>query len=271
MSLNPKDAVAGEKVPLHLWPVSATALGSVALLDGMGKYGRNNFVGTQVLASVYVGAALRHIHDWFEGNDKDVVTGLHNLGHALACLAILVEAELHGTLVDDRKFGDPENYRKLCEELYPVIATLRKQHAGKNPKHYDRRTYLQQNERGQNEKQNHSDGPEGLSVPGTGECPHCNGARSLPTVHPQRSDDAPNVLSERGVEPGDSGKATALGSPDGPGDAHSLGPEPARNAGESHPRSDCGVFLSGDMATGSRVGVRRSVPAHAPPAPQADS
>ena len=53
--VNPKDGIGNTKLPLHLWPFSATAHGSLALLDGMLKYGRLNWRGTEVRASVYVG------------------------------------------------------------------------------------------------------------------------------------------------------------------------------------------------------------------------
>jgi hypothetical protein len=44
-AVNPKDGIGNTKLPLHLWPFSATAQGSLALLDGMLKYGRLNWRG----------------------------------------------------------------------------------------------------------------------------------------------------------------------------------------------------------------------------------
>ena len=40
---NPKDAVGSDKLPLHLWPTTATVVGALGLLDGALKYGRSNF------------------------------------------------------------------------------------------------------------------------------------------------------------------------------------------------------------------------------------
>jgi hypothetical protein len=40
---NPKAAIGAHKIPFHLWPESASALGSLGMLDGMLKYGRANW------------------------------------------------------------------------------------------------------------------------------------------------------------------------------------------------------------------------------------
>lgn len=39
---NPKDAIGSNKVPMHLWPTTATIAGAMALLHGAMKYGRSN-------------------------------------------------------------------------------------------------------------------------------------------------------------------------------------------------------------------------------------
>jgi mutator protein MutT len=131
---NPKDSVAGNKLPLHLWPPTATALGCVAMFEGMAKYGRNNWRPAGALASVYVGAGLRHLLAWYEGEDNAPDSGLPHLGHALACLAILVDAQANGNLVDDRQY--PGGYAKLAKELTPHIERLKKLYADRAPKHF---------------------------------------------------------------------------------------------------------------------------------------
>lgn len=40
---NPKDQLGSLKLPLHLWPMSATAFGCIGLANGMLKYGRSNW------------------------------------------------------------------------------------------------------------------------------------------------------------------------------------------------------------------------------------
>lgn len=131
---NPKDAVGSDKLPLHLWPTTATALGCLGLLDGMLKYGRSNFRAIGVRASIYYDACRRHLDAWFEGEDCDPDSGLPHLAHALACLAILVDAQAAGKLNDDRAID--AKYREHVKQLTPHVARLKALHAGKNPKHY---------------------------------------------------------------------------------------------------------------------------------------
>lgn len=131
---NPKDAIGSDKLPLHLWPETATVLGCLGLLDGALKYGRANFRAIGVRASIYVDACRRHLAAWFEGEDLDPDSGLPHLAHALACLAIVVDAQAAGKLRDDRQY--PGGYRKLVEEMTPHVARLKAKHAGKNPRHY---------------------------------------------------------------------------------------------------------------------------------------
>ncbi|MDI4659527.1 MULTISPECIES: dATP/dGTP diphosphohydrolase domain-containing protein [Cobetia] len=131
---NPKDAIGANKLPLHLWPVPATALGSLALLDGALKYGRTNWRAAGVRASIYVDACQRHLGAWFEGEDTDPDSGIHHLGHALACLAILTDAQHAGKLTDDRML--PGNLRQLIDQLTPEVERLKEKHSDKHPHHY---------------------------------------------------------------------------------------------------------------------------------------
>jgi len=56
------------------------------------------------------------------------------LAHALACLAIIVDAEAAGKLNDDRCTAG--GYRKMVTALTPHVERLKQLHAEKNPKHY---------------------------------------------------------------------------------------------------------------------------------------
>lgn len=132
---NPKDAIGTNKLPLHLWPTTATALGCIAFAEGMLKYGRTNWRKTGVRASIYVDAAKRHLDAWFEGEEVAPDSGVPHLGNALACIAILVDARAAGKLHDDRAFNGA-GYRAMVDELTAVLAQLREQHADKNPRHY---------------------------------------------------------------------------------------------------------------------------------------
>lgn len=131
---NPKDAVGSNKLPMHLWPNTATALGCMGLLDGMLKYGRSNWRVAGVRASIYYDAARRHLDRWFEGEDCDADSGLPHLAHVLACVAILVDAGAAGKLTDDRMV--PGGFLTLLADLTPHVEDLKARHAGKSPQHY---------------------------------------------------------------------------------------------------------------------------------------
>lgn len=131
---NPKDAIGSDKLPLHLWPETATLLGCLGLLDGALKYGRNNWRQAGVRTSIYIDAVKRHINAYAEGEDLDPDSGLPHLAHALACLAIIVDAGAADMLTDDRNY--PGGYRRLVEELTPHVPRLKALHADKSPKHW---------------------------------------------------------------------------------------------------------------------------------------
>lgn len=135
---NPKQAIGDLKLPLHLWPATATAMGCVGLAEGALKYGRNNWREAGVQASTYVSACKRHLDAWFEGEEVAPDSGVPHLSNALACLAIIVDALATGKLNDDRQYGDPAGYRAMVEALTPKIANLRALHFNKNPHHYTR-------------------------------------------------------------------------------------------------------------------------------------
>jgi len=131
---NPKDALGADKVPLSLWPETATILGAMGLLDGMLKYGRLNWRAVGVRASIYEDAARRHLAAWFEGEDTDPDSGLPHLAHCLASLAIIVDAIATGKFRDDRQIQG--GYRALLDEMTPHVKRLKERHANKNPHHY---------------------------------------------------------------------------------------------------------------------------------------
>jgi hypothetical protein len=137
---NPKDAIGSTKLPLNLFPATAVALGSVAMYNGALKYGRNNFRMTSVRASVYVDAAKRHIDAWFNGEEVDPDDGVPHLAAALASLAILVDAGVYGTLIDDRNVGVASRYRAFIDGLTPHIARLQEMHKDRQPVHYTKAT-----------------------------------------------------------------------------------------------------------------------------------
>ena len=100
---NPKSAQGAKKFSLRHIPLPARVALCQALEDGMKKYGAANWRETGVAASVYIDAAQRHQEQWWDGGQELAIDSLvHNLGHAMACLAIIIDAQYNGKLIDDR-------------------------------------------------------------------------------------------------------------------------------------------------------------------------
>ena len=132
---NPKDAIGSDKLPVHLWPQSATAFGCIGLLNGMLKYGRMNWRACGVRATIYIDACMRHIKDWADGEDYDPEDGVHNLSAALACLAIIVDAMCSDKLNDDRNINTGA-WREARAQMEPMVKKLKALHKERDPKHY---------------------------------------------------------------------------------------------------------------------------------------
>lgn len=131
---NPKDIIGSDKIPLHLWPGTATIYGTLGLLEGMLKYGRANWRKTGVRASIYYDAARRHLDAWFEGAENAPDSGVHHLAHVLACIAIIVDAKEAGKLVDDRMY--PAKYQETVKRLTHEVKRLKELHKKRNPHHF---------------------------------------------------------------------------------------------------------------------------------------
>lgn len=99
---NPKSRIGIKKVQLHLVPPAATIHEALAMADGAAKYGPYNWRENKVAASVYISAAQRHLAAYLDGERVAGDSGVHHLGHARACLGIILDAEETGNLVDDR-------------------------------------------------------------------------------------------------------------------------------------------------------------------------
>lgn len=107
-STNPKDLLGNAKVSISKVPVIAVAHTAMAMMDGAEKYGPYNWRDKEVKASIYVDAAKRHLDCWFEGQETASDSKVHHLGHAMACCAILLDAQAKGKLVDDRPLDDAD-------------------------------------------------------------------------------------------------------------------------------------------------------------------
>ena len=131
---NPKDLAALTKAPLHLWPMTATALGASALYDGMRKYGYYNWRVDKVSIMTYVAALQRHMFRYIEGEERDPDSGLPHLAHMLACLAILADAEASGKLTDDRPAPGPDA-AEVLGDVDESVKSLAERHRDRHPVH----------------------------------------------------------------------------------------------------------------------------------------
>lgn len=119
---NPKTQFGAVKPGVYYTPPIPLYEYSLAHMQGALKYGHFNWRDDPVSISTYADACKRHIDLFLEGQRDASDTGIHNLAHAMCCLSIIMDAEAHGTLIDDRKIsaGDDggilESYMEATKE-----------------------------------------------------------------------------------------------------------------------------------------------------------
>lgn len=99
---NPKDAIGAKKLDLSVVPDSAIAGMALAFMEGALKYGRFNWRMFPVRFSIYDAAAMRHRAKLRAGEYADPDTRVPHSFSIMACYAIIEDARIQGTLVDDR-------------------------------------------------------------------------------------------------------------------------------------------------------------------------
>lgn len=104
---NPKEQAGRQKCPMHLLSPSAMRETANALGSGARKYGARNYRTSGINATTYVGAILRHITAWNDGEDNDPESGLSHIAHASACADILLDCMATGMMNDDRSKKPP--------------------------------------------------------------------------------------------------------------------------------------------------------------------
>lgn len=112
---NPKDAIGSAKAPSCTVPATIQAEDGLAMLEGALKYGRHNYRAAPVRATVYLDAARRHMARWIEGEEIDPDSGLSHLAKARACFGIIRDAQICGTLIDDRPPPAPVAFFAECD------------------------------------------------------------------------------------------------------------------------------------------------------------
>lgn len=99
---NPKNIAAKVRIDTTLVPAIAIAHCADAMMDGADKYDPYNWRAKQIACRAYVAAAKRHLDAWMEGEECAKDSGTHHLGHVMATCAILLDAQEHGIMIDDR-------------------------------------------------------------------------------------------------------------------------------------------------------------------------
>ncbi len=105
--VNPKDLLGMKKPPLSLIPLAGMLWASLAHLDGALKYGPFNWREYPIKKSIYLDAILRHLKQYQEGERCASDSGVHHLGHIMACCGIMLDAETMGLLIDDLPHENP--------------------------------------------------------------------------------------------------------------------------------------------------------------------
>lgn len=90
-----------EKPRADLLPTAPLLAIAQVLGFGAKKYDAHNWRGG-IEYSRLIGAALRHLLAYNDGEDKDPESGLSHLAHLGCCVLFLLEQEAKGTGLDDR-------------------------------------------------------------------------------------------------------------------------------------------------------------------------
>lgn len=105
-SRNPKNLAARKRVKMAYLPAAGVIHGAHACMFGADKYGPYNWRDQPIALMEYASAAKRHIDAWVDG--ENLAPGeAHHLGHAIAGLAIMLDAIECGSAIDDRPRRGP--------------------------------------------------------------------------------------------------------------------------------------------------------------------
>lgn len=100
---NPKEKAGQSKVCMHYVPPRVLMEVALALTEGANKYGSYNFRDAgNTKYSTYYSSTLRHLSQWFEGEDIDKESGLHHITKAIGGLIVLRDSMLADNAQDDR-------------------------------------------------------------------------------------------------------------------------------------------------------------------------
>lgn len=122
LDTNPKTRLGQAKPGIYAIPPSSLLHCGRAMEDGEQKYGLMNWREHEVSASVYYNAAFRHMAAWWEGEECASDSGVHHLGHVMACCAILLDAQ-HKKALNDNRPSEPGEFSELVAEMTRPMET----------------------------------------------------------------------------------------------------------------------------------------------------
>jgi hypothetical protein len=119
--MNPKHIQAQKegKAPLDYLVTTMFELDAAVHKHGADKYGKLNWRVDKITATTYVAAMLRHLKAWIEGHDIDDGpggSGLPHLSHLRACCAVVLDAFMHNSLIDDRNISETKDPNRNKQE-----------------------------------------------------------------------------------------------------------------------------------------------------------
>jgi hypothetical protein len=132
---NPKDVLGSSRVPLTTVSAYAIAEESLAMVEGLCKYGKYNYRGVGARISIYLDAAMRHLMKFQNGEERDPETGVHHLGSVRACMGIILDCAAMGNLMDDRP-PRCEAMTELLDGMEARVKHLQELFKDHDPKHW---------------------------------------------------------------------------------------------------------------------------------------
>lgn len=99
---NPKTGAGRLKPEPHLMSPIARLWILAAMENGAHKYGPYNWRDQPIPTNTYLSAMQRHIDEYATGVDRADDSKIPHLAHIAASAIILLDAEAHGSLIDDR-------------------------------------------------------------------------------------------------------------------------------------------------------------------------
>lgn len=89
------------KLPYDLIPPELLEATAAVLRFGAAKYEPRNWEKGMAWSRPFA-ALMRHMWEWWKGNDIDPETGMNHLWHAACCIAFLISYEMREIGEDDR-------------------------------------------------------------------------------------------------------------------------------------------------------------------------